>query len=658
MTLAKGSEEAGILLHKASTVDIFDLFDAKGHRTNQLVVEALGIIRAFVQTCQGPRQPLSVPGASEDSQDYGDWSAFEDPGDAALSQITCEHFMSVAHEGLARLVSNAFGADARPDDSLLIEITDTWIAVAALLVQQGMKHWDNFLGTHSRDSWTSLRETEQARQYSVYFLARVLQNDRQSYEQQKPAFLHTWISSLLQRQSMLKYENELTCALIRVDGGNPLLRNLPFWTKAGTSAVQITRTEFSDSRLSLISSVLANMRESLEEAEVSSGGNAGHMRRDYAQLLKSMMSSMKKNYQELAQGPPRNDEYVQFVQKVVDFLQQHTIHICPIDRFFTDSSAFPLPATDPSYVVGRLRHYGLRLSDSRVHKQLVSFVLSVSERAAVDQQQAYLVSQLRTAMSGDFEAGHRNRPTLRAFLMEAVFPAYMELALHTSSSWILARPVLQAAASGAEDLLQDIDGTDWASLQSAGAMITSLLAAMVQGVLGRSTSEDHASQLSVKRLYYVTATSTLPLLDYIHRISGGFRQAVEQVSWLKKWAQSNVEGDVRAEDAIIREERSEKSEEAYEEIRRFNMSELRQTLKQNWAQHSGTNYVIRGSMRKEVKVPLGELEEERAKLKEAVLEFLDVLRRMSGVREHVEVEGEELRVRMPPRESDVPEWMW
>lgn len=110
-----------------------------------------------------------------------------------------QYIQSTVHEGLARLVSNAFGADTRPDDSLLTGTVDTWASLAGLLVRHGFKvsrwstsghplvadiyqQWDNYIGSHQRESWASLRDTNQSRQCTGYFLSRCILADAQSYE--------------------------------------------------------------------------------------------------------------------------------------------------------------------------------------------------------------------------------------------------------------------------------------------------------------------------------------------------------------------------------------------------------------------------------------------------------------------------------------------
>lgn len=140
--------------------------------------------------------------------------------------------------------------------------------------------------------------------------------------------------------------------------------------------------------------------------------------------------------------------------------------------------AFPLPTNDPLYVVGRLRNYGLKLHYPRAYKALFSFFQSLCQRAAVDGQQEYLVSQLTTAFSGNFENGDLTKPTIRAFFLETIFPVYLECSFRESCGWIMAVPILKASDRVILRMREDIDSTLYGCVKSVLSMLTSLLEGM------------------------------------------------------------------------------------------------------------------------------------------------------------------------------------
>jgi hypothetical protein len=229
------------------------------------------------------------------------------------------------------------------------------------------------------------------------------------------------------------------------------------------------------------------MRQNIEAAAYEQLDTVHECRRTYADLLKQLMHAMKRNYQEL-QTSCQSDvatvqvqgSYVDFVQRIVSSMQQYTADICHIDRFFTDSAAFPLPANDPTYVVGKLRAYVPKLSEESKRKALATFVHTVSERAAVDNQQAYLVDQFVTAVTGVPERGNSKATSLRHVLLTAVFPAYIESALATACSWIMARPIIQACGRVAGEILYSMILEDPSSTAGVISTLSSLLRSMTR----------------------------------------------------------------------------------------------------------------------------------------------------------------------------------
>jgi hypothetical protein len=142
---------------------------------------------------------------------------------------------------------------------------------SVLLLMKTGKQWNNFIGSYSRESWSSLRSTEQTRKFTAYFMSKVIESDGTSYKASleqfvldqcslanhhkanKSFFLSFWMSSLVERESLLKHQNRFTNVLLNHDHDNPILRNLPFWTNRGSDGYSITALEFRARRLSLIS---------------------------------------------------------------------------------------------------------------------------------------------------------------------------------------------------------------------------------------------------------------------------------------------------------------------------------------------------------------------------------------------------------------------
>ena len=413
---ASESKMARLLFPCAMISVVFTLFDPKIMRVNRTIEGGLQVYRSYIALLNRDRCNRTAPQDNEDSQDYGDWPSDDELGAVALDSALKDDYITNA---LVPLLSNVFGAERFFDERLLLSLTNTWLAAAHLTVREKKYVWNFYLDEHSSSSWSRLRLTTQTRLFRPYYFARIIEIDNDVCLNYRTTFLSEWLNSLAERESMLKYQHLLTANLLNTNRNHALLSNLPF-TKDAQGKYAIELSDLRSRRLSLISCILANMRESYEAALDDSDADttAQDLRQEYIGLLTRLMASMKQNYEELLAGSSLRGNYVAFVQQVVEFLQQYTTEICPIDKFFVDSAAFPLPDKDPTYVVGRLKGYGLRSSDLRAQKQLAVFMQTVSERAAIDGQQAYLVEQLVRALENDFGELPRDTPPLRTLLLE------------------------------------------------------------------------------------------------------------------------------------------------------------------------------------------------------------------------------------------------
>ncbi|CAF9941895.1 MAG: hypothetical protein ALECFALPRED_009372 [Alectoria fallacina] len=631
---AQNPKAASILL-SMTLAKIFELFDASRTPANKQIIQALEVLSACASKCLGFRDE------NEESQDYGDWSAFVDDSSATPHQEDTTSSLTTFHDPLRHLLSNCFGADLVPDDALLLKVVDVWVIVAQVLVRSGLRSWTDFLGRFGNDSWSSLRDTEQTRKFSAYYLATLIEMDCKPYHDHKAFFLMSWVGSLVERESLLKFQHQFTSALLNTDSENSVLQNLPFWKDAANESYRITALDFSDRRLSLISSVLSNMRVRWESSVFAPSVNSNELRQEFKDLLKHLMTTMRRNYQELGHGSNARGAYVDFVHRVIEVLQQHTSTICPIDRFFTDNGAFPLPATDPTYVVAQLKNYGLRLQDARTPKQLAVFLQSVSERAAIDGQQPYLVGQLHAAMSNAFEDVESSTPSLRSFLVKNIVPAYIEMAFSTACGWILAMPYLEALQEIFRELLKDLDGANPGSVAAIASTIIGFLDSMRQSLenlindFGESRSRD-ARTLRTMSTCYSAISALLPVLDYIVRLPGPTLFAVDNIEFFKNLAvyfAAELGNDSEVEMPNIDRNERTLTEASVSDIRRFATQELRDTLTRTWVCHDDQYYVIRTSTRREVVVDIGLYEEEKAQLLNVFREFIKVCRAMPALRD-------------------------
>ncbi|RAK96265.1 uncharacterized protein BO80DRAFT_417231 [Aspergillus ibericus CBS 121593] len=515
------------------------LFNPRVARVNMTVSDTLQVIVAYVQKCNiSPAvEAASAPAAvDEDSQEYGDWAdiaAAYDESPPTAPEV--EYVERVFHPAAFRLISNCFGEDYCPEDAILLNVVECWTSIAQTLVKHGLRHWDSYLSPYNGDSWMSLRLTIQTRKFTPLFLASCIEKDPRFIVDCKVQVIGMWLSALVERVSMLKYQHRLTEALLNEESMDSLLQNLPFARDRKEGRYVITLEDLSHRRVSLISSILANMRAHLQVLEDIDARELSTTKQDYREIIQKMMSAMKANYQELGNGAASvQGAYVDFVHRIVGFLQQHSRDICPIDSFFTDPASFPLPSGDPTYIVARLKSYEPKLSSEKVAKTLIMFIQSVSERAAIDGQQDYLVNQLHASMTETYESGLPDKPTLRATLLQAVFPAYLEASFSNAACWILSRPLMQTITLVFQDLLFNVDTTDSACIASVWNIFNSVFQATHAVLLNVTNNvnmlKDPAVAISAAS-FIKMITAALPVIDYIDRAAEMDQRVLAQIHY-------------------------------------------------------------------------------------------------------------------------------
>ncbi|KAL2872783.1 uncharacterized protein BJX67DRAFT_340344 [Aspergillus lucknowensis] len=648
---AHTAEHAQKIVSETPINSVLGLFNVQVHRLNATVLEALQVIVMYVQRCN-----LIASGASatkvgaapaivdEDSQDYGDWTDLEAAYAYEFAPITpgVEHVEKVFRPAVSRLLSNCFGEDRYPDDAVLMSVVDCWTAIAHTLVKHGLRRWDSYVGPYESDSWVALRRTIQTRKYTPQFLAQCIEKDGQFVSECKMHIFGMWLSSLVERVSMLKFQHRLTEALLNRDATDPVLKNLPFSRDPKEGRYLITFLELSQRRLSLLSSLLSNMRTHVQELDDANRQELSTTRQEYRELLQTMMSSMKANYQELGNGEEKiRGAYVEFVQSVVGFLQQHTRDICPIDPFFTDTGSFPLPSTDPTYIVARLKSYEPKLSSPKVAKTLVVFIQSVSERAALDGEQKYLVNQLYDSMKETCETGNSEQPTLRATLLQCVFPAYFATSFNNPAAWILSRPIIETTTRVFQQLLFNIDAADSNCVESVLKIFIATFGSSYNAL--RLMIDDvnmlkEAAILITAAAFLEMVTSALPILDYIDRLAtdtASTRPLIDQVRALQQFAlfiishlQNRPQQTQPHHDTPLPQPAVTPSTN---DIRLCATSELQSYLNESWSCHQNKYYFTRrgGHQPQEVKIepPIAAKLEHfpERELIEAAMTFLDSL---------------------------------
>jgi hypothetical protein len=520
------------VIEQSNVIEVLKLFDMDQPRLSVAVVQTLDIVGelllAKTRLCK-PAQQESQPG-SDDSQDYGDWSFMDQVvEDEPVNSDPETSDVAFLQEPLASLLSTCFGSEKSPDDALLKKIVDVWVATAQQFVKEKTHDWSSFLDVYSTTSWFQLRGTEQRHKYTCYFLASVIKSDKASLNNHRALFIKAWFVSLFERESMLKFQHRITASLLEKATSEPLLHNLPFAANRDTGDYRITLSDLRQRRISLIGSVLSNMHTSLNSFHSSS---VAESKREHVDMLKAAMQHMRSTYEQLQNLSNRlggssydnvKGAYVEFVQSIISLMQQHTSEICPIDPFFVDSAAFPLPLDDPTYVKAKLKSYESKLGDGRARKQLAVFVQTVSERAASENQQAYLIKQMYETLTG------KASRELRSVVLTALLPAYIQCSSASIRGCILATPLVEASAMVLHDMIYDLDLTDEQGMNTDVDTITCVLTTAYTFAISlppRTASPDIGSLRLLAAISDLVEQS-LTFVEYVHRAKGKADDAME-----------------------------------------------------------------------------------------------------------------------------------
>ncbi|KAH7392724.1 Mus7/MMS22 family-domain-containing protein [Pyrenochaeta sp. MPI-SDFR-AT-0127] len=623
---AKDQTSLKAFLIDSDIVHLLELPHLEDRRLVNVIRDVLELLRGYARSQDILSTKEITEQRSEESQDYGGFPDLDDldeinlhPSSGAAQQSSFDFVQSP----LWHLLSNVFGAESSPDDNLLMDCIDTWISIAHCQVKSGLRSWSYYIDSFSPVSWQQLRRTEQTRKFGPYFMAILVESDLTAYEEHRQDFITALLLSLVDRESMLRFQHRLLHVIARTDPKHPLMKNLPFFRSQQNGIWDITLETVRTRRLPLLSSMLSNMRDDLQATALADLAHTAELRRHYAAVLKDFMTTMKSNYQQLRQGTAVTGTYVEFVQKIIQFLKQYTGDICPVLPFFTDSVAFPLPAADPTYVVGRLCGYAPSVTDTGTAKQLSVFIQTVAQQAAADNQQSYLVNQLTTALSTD-EAPATDRAALRSVLIQGVFPAYIEKAFWSRPAFIIARPILQSLPSILRTMIFDLRITQQPSLSSIVGSITAVLHAFMRGIEPLKDEPIHFRQphilsalgylleamiLCLPLLEYIwsrTSTSTFPekkpsLVTYMADFS---LYVAEVLHGMVPHATPSYEGDVRKIPA----------EKQTASLLAFCMTGLEGSITANWSENAGFIWFGQGYARREVVFDMGSLEVEKARL--------------------------------------------
>lgn len=539
---AKNYVAAARLFEKSSVLKALLQCDLKQSRLLGIMSTTLDCSKQYFDIAEKHFSKLASP-PDEESQDYGEFPL--DEGEESHSTFTDIESVS---DQVKQCLCSVFGSDASFEETYLVKLVETYTDSAYNIVRLGRRDWAYYVDPHASGSWDRLRDSPRKRRLLPLYVANIINKDPTAIDGSFETIFAAWMICLVERESQLKYQHLFTTSLLNACPQHPLLQNLPFSRKARDDKYAITSDDLRQRRLSLISTLLSNMRANLENeflaSTIKDSNTYNNVRQCYIYTVRQSMEAMKRNHREAEQTTTNRGTYVDFVHSVVQFLQQYAADICAVDRYFIESATFPLPAGDPMYIIGRLRSYEYRSGDERNQKKLAVFIMTASERAVQEGQGDYLRDQLIKSVEGTSEQSPTDSaaraPSLRQILLKTVFPPYVDAARHTEAGYILCAPVLQAASAILEDIPYCIDLNETSSLIHAAEMTTPLLMAAHRALANSTPS----SGTFAPRLILNLIPASLPTLDFAlrslqlcsqggpHKVSTTVQRIIDQLTSL------------------------------------------------------------------------------------------------------------------------------
>ena len=607
----------------SNIVHLLELPHLQDQRFIIIIRDALRALRTFAALPWEIPNGSTTTGQNEESQDYGDPLDLDDFMEVAPEIAQPEDFLQTS---LWRLLSNAFGAETAPEDGILIDCVETWCLVARSQVSQGARSWAFYLDPFSQVSWQQLRRTEQTQKFGPYFMASVLMYDPAAYVQHRTIFLGALLISLADRESMLRFQYRLLDAIIHAAPQESLLQNLPFLEGTGASSLDINANTVQTRRLGLISSILANMRDEFLRIIHETPARITEVKSTYAAMLKDFMNAMKNNYQQLGTGTTVTGTYVEFVQKVVQFLQQYTADIQPVLIFFTNSVAFPLPAADPAYVVGRLCGYAPKISRPGIAKQLSMFIQTVAQQAVTGDHQPYLVHQLQTALCKDV-APSRDRSALRDVLLLGIFPAYVRAAFGSPVGFVIAQPVLQSLESILQALLCDVKIFDKSNIQVIYDCLLAISHGFLQSVERLKENDNVFEQPHVIQALSHLFRIAIPLSTLLQYICDRCLQSTVKPLIISRFEEvalfiNQLGRGITPQTDSFYDSSAILLQNRYSDLLAFSEEGLRSGIDTNWSSEGHTIYFGQGQAKRAVSFDWGVVDIEKASMAAAMDAFL------------------------------------
>ena len=370
---------------------------------------------------QSENRSNSVITESEcDSQDFGsfDYEHLE-------RKRIVEQMHHRLHLSIKRVLSNVLSEETTHGLLYTRErLLGLWADIALGTVSQGLADWDNYIGPHGSDSWAFFAGSQSTRDGFILFLAKVMATDSGVFLTHEATVLKAFFEGLVDNRISHEYLRLLFNEVVKTKpSGDDLFVSLGDW----------------QSRDRILATCFNNMRSIWL---IAGGSDLVGRRCSYLRdLVLHVIRSMVKCSHEM-QSP--NQDQIDHLVKVQRLLQIFLPEFNSELSRLTKNIAF-LPRD--LNILTNLRSYAVRgLDDPNTAKRLLAFLQTTFENALATSNAISVSNHLIAAMGLDIDRSsdepQYDSISLRFFLLENVFPAYLDAAASCRAAARLAEPVV------------------------------------------------------------------------------------------------------------------------------------------------------------------------------------------------------------------------
>ncbi|KAI0647862.1 Mus7/MMS22 family-domain-containing protein [Trametes meyenii] len=299
------------------------------HTSNQIRTFVQAFLNERARVMPKPRRPLPsiVEEDSQESQFADEYEAIditdllEDPEslkkhtenmekDKAVSEVingsilpaiyrlVCKHFSDPQYQQPGELEFDQ--AD---------KWIDCWVGCINVVVQNGKKDWEFYLG-YGPHSWENIIDPAGQRRVGLRFMYMLLRLDPQAYTTLTSNFVNVLFEAMATR--VVTLEHDFVSLLLSIDRlRHPLFQDLPVGARGEDGDYHLTKQEFTEKRLTFLERMFANLSEGLDE-QANGDTTLETQNEIHVTSVMKLVEAMQDILKHLQPDTPAHAEYLTF----------------------------------------------------------------------------------------------------------------------------------------------------------------------------------------------------------------------------------------------------------------------------------------------------------------------------------------------------------